>query len=129
MKTLLLDVEEGKVMELDIENELEAFYEALGCDWIEIHPHKIGYPGIKFDTTFLVMCDEEGKLKDNPKISAIDSKGRTMFVGNLLFFRTDDEGELKELSDEDIKYLKRKIKTRFYLNSTKPHPILEQCDW
>lgn len=128
MKTLLLDVEEGKVTELDIENELEAFYEAIGCDLIEIHSRRIGYPGIKFDTTFMVMCDEEGTLKEDPKISAVDSRCRPMFVGNLLFFRPDEE-DLKELSEDDIKYLKRKIKTKFYLNSEKPHPMLTQCEY
>ena len=128
MKTLLLDVYDNTVTEVDIKNELSAFYEVLKCEIIQIVPRHIGYPNVKMDTKFLVMCDEEGALKEDQKVSAINGKGDPMFVGNLMFFRQGEDGDLKELSEKDIKYLKRKIWDAFFLFEGRRH-VLVQCEY
>lgn len=96
MKTVLLDVLNDDVKVLDIEEDLDTFYDLLNCSCIDIVQRKVN--GRIFD----IVCDDEGLLKNEFKISAIDSMNNPMLVGNLLFFHNDGEGNLSELSDEDV---------------------------
>lgn len=81
---------------LDIEGTLEEYYKYIGCSCIDIVTRKAG------DTYFDIICDDEGLLKDNPRVSAVDMKGYPMLVGNLIFTHTDDKGETVEVTDEDV---------------------------
>lgn len=92
---LVLFNEEG-IKLLDIEGTLEEYYKYIGCSCIDIVTRKAG------DTYFDIICDDEGLLKDNPRISAVDMQGNPMLVGNLIFTHTDDEGETVEVTDEDV---------------------------
>ena len=64
MKAIFIDAVNRKVEEVQVENELHAFYEKIGCDMIEI---------IHLGGEHLMVVDEEGKLKEN--------KGGFTFLG------------------------------------------------
>lgn len=109
MKVVYLNVENQELPKvLDIEDNLDVFYELIGCRYIDIVHRKIG------DKYFDVICDDEGTFKDKPVVSAVDTQFSTMLVGNLIISNNDGEGNLIDLSDEDIKQILRHSKTFFY---------------
>ena len=119
MKVVYLNVENRELPKiLDIEDELGVFYELINCRCIDIVQRKIG------NKYFDVICDDEGLCKDNPVVSAVDTQFRTMLVGNLIVSNSDDEGNLIDLSDEDIKQILRHTKTYFTLSNT-VYPALQ----
>ena len=111
MKMLLLDVKNNEVKVVEA-NGLEDYYKYIGCDIIDIVRRKIG------GLTVEIICDDEGTLVDNPKVSAVDLLGRVCLYGNLLVAsgRVID-GNLTELTEEEIEHLKKclvKITTLYY---------------
>ena len=123
MKTLLLNVQEGYVKELDIKDDLKVFYDFIDCRSIDIVERKINR------RWFDIICDDEGLLKDDPKISAIDSFGHPMLVGNLMFAHHDSKGNLKALTDDDIKYIKHFIWQMSTNLHPEPYPMLTHCEY
>lgn len=106
LQMLLLDVENETVSILNVKDELDEFYRLLHCDCIDIVERTVA--GRQF--TFIV--DDEGLLKDSPKIAALDDTWGPMLVGNLLVCHTDfDSGELTALSNDDLIHLHSHIKT------------------
>lgn len=119
MKVVYLNAENRELPNvIDIEDNLEVFYELINCRCIDIVSRKIGH---KY---FDVICDDEGALKENVIISAVDTQFRPMLVGNLIITKSDEEGNLIDLSDEDIKQILRHIKTYFTL-SNHVYPALQ----
>lgn len=106
MKTLLLDVRQKELREIEIEDDLHAFYKALDVDMIELPMRCIG------DKEYSIMCDEEGLLKANPIISCISETNRTdVICGSVMFFNTDyDTAELVGLTDDDIKNIREHVR-------------------
>lgn len=103
MKALLLDVMEGKVETVDADG-VEEFYKLLHCTTIDIVQRIIG------DRWYDIVCDDNGTFVENPRISAVDSKGQIMLVGNLLICGlADADGVLTSLSEEDIEHIKESI--------------------
>lgn len=110
-----------------IDDSLDAFYNLLDCNLVEMPERKIGARNGRYYT---VICDEEGLFAEQPKISAIDNMGQPMLVGNLFICNTDYEnGELKSLTDDDIKYISRFIQPQATRNFPKPYPMLHQCEY
>ena len=122
LKTILLDVKNETVSTIEVEDNLDSFYEKLDCDLFDIVTRKIG--GKYFD----VMCDDEGLFND-PKISAIDNYGEIMFVGNLMFFHEDNDGNLVSLSDDDIKHINKYIQKMCTKEFPNGYPMLTQCEY
>ena len=105
MKALLLDTV-GKTTKVVDANTLEDYYRMIGCDCIDIVTRKIGRK------VYDIIVDDEGLLKSDPIISAIDDFGRVMLVGSMIICGlADAEGELTDLSDNDIRYIKKRIQT------------------
>lgn len=103
MKSLLLDTVNKEVKEVNPKC-LDDYYKLIDCQWVEIVTRKIGV------SYFEIICDEEGTFVSDPLISAIDDFGQPMFVGNLLICGlADSEGELTDLDDKDIEYIKKHI--------------------
>lgn len=103
MKALLLDVMEGKVETVDADG-VEEFYKLLHCTTIDIVQRIIG------DRWYDIVCDDNGTFVEDPRISAVDSKGQIMLVGNLLICGlADADGVLTSLSEEDIEHIKESI--------------------
>lgn len=119
MKVVYLNVENQALPKvIDIEDELDVFYELIGCRCIDIVQRRIGH---KY---FDVICDDEGALKDDPVVSAVDTQFRHMLVGNLIISKSDGEGNLIDLSEEDIKQILRHTKTYFTLGN-EMYPALQ----
>lgn len=123
MKTILLNVYENSADVIEIADNLQAFYKRLGCRLIDIVQRKIGR------RWFDVMCDDEGLFVEEPKISAIDNLGNMMFVGNLMFFRHDKEGNLKGLSEEDLNYILDRIQVMGTQKYPEGYLMLTQCEY
>ena len=97
LRTVLIDVDQKTVGEIEIDDDLNAFYEKLNCRVFDIVQRKID--GVWYD----IMCDDEGLLKEDPVVSAADKeKLSPMLVGNLMFFHSNRNGDLKSLDDVDI---------------------------
>lgn len=98
IKVLALDVQDGKgLYETEIDNhDLDAVYAILKCDTFDIATRKIG--GRYYD----IFCDDEGLLKEEQIISAIEKGLTPMLVGNLMIANHDGAGETTGLSDADI---------------------------
>ena len=54
MRAIFIDAVNRKVEEVQVENELHAFYEKIGCDMIEI---------IHLGGEHLMVVDEEGRIR------------------------------------------------------------------
>lgn len=81
----------------NIENNLQTYYDIIGCDAIDIVSRR--FAGKYLD----VICDDEGLLKDDARLTAIDVNSRPMLVGTLIIVDHDDEGETVSLTAEDVK--------------------------
>lgn len=123
MKVILLNVNDEKVEIIDIEPKLEAYYKALDCDCIDIVERKIG------KKWFDIVCDDEGLLKERPKISAINDMGEVMLVGNLMFCKHDDEGDTVGLTDEEITHIQKYIQKISTTAFPKGYMMLTQCEY
>jgi len=97
-------------------NTLDDYYKLIGCDCIDIVTRKIGRK------IYDIIIDDEGLLKDDPLISAIDDLGRVMLVGSLIVCGlADDEGEPTDLKPADVAYIKKRVHT---LNTRKHADLL-----
>lgn len=88
---------EPKVIE--IENELEALQAAVD-GYIEVLP----MPG----TRILMICDEEGKLKDkepNFALLGADHVSFDVIVGTTLFVGDNGDGDFRDLTAREIGYV------------------------
>ena len=101
-RLLCLDVEQRKLIEVEC-NDLQDYYNALGCDCFDIARIYIGSK--KFDC----FVDDNGLLKENPIPSAVSKSKEVLLVGNIIFANHDDEGNTTSLTDEDIAIIKRNM--------------------
>lgn len=105
-RLLLIDVVKNEIKEVHINGgDIHWYHEYIDCRCFDITQRKIG--GRYFD----IFCDDEGLLKDpQPPLSAINTKTKEpMLVGNLIIANHDRAGETTDLSDEDIKLIKKHI--------------------
>lgn len=123
---MLIDVTTGTASVVTIDNELEAFYDILGCQWIEMPTRRIG---TRNGRNFIIICDEEGLLHDDPMISAIDHMGQPMLVGNLFIVKSDGLDDILSLDQNDIKYLQRFILPQATNKHPNPYLMLHQCEY
>ncbi len=79
----------------EIRNDLQTFYEVIDCDTIDIAVRDV------YDQTFDIIVDDEGLLKEDPIVTAIDTNFQPMLVGTLIFCHHDSEGNLTSISEED----------------------------
>ena len=124
MKAFYLNVQKNKNGKLiEIEDNLETFYELIQCRCIDIVRRRIG------NKPFEIICDDEGALVETPIISAIDSNGNIMLVGNLIVFSGDvtEDGELTELKSDEIEEIRNNIRYIQYQNRT--YCIIANCEY
>lgn len=100
-RCLVLDVLTGKGLYEKECNELQDYYDALGCDCFDIATRKID--GRYFD----MFVDDVGLFSDNPIPSALDKDMKPMLVGNIVFANHDNEGNTTSLLDEDIDHIRQ----------------------
>lgn len=97
---VLLDVNTQRVKPVTVNDDLQEYYKILGCDLIEIVARKIA------GRTFLIVCDEEGTLKEKPVISGLDTGFHPALVGSLFICKPGEDGELGSLETEDVYFIK-----------------------
>ena len=94
---MLIDVKNNKAGLVTKPDELKDYYRILGCQYIDIYQRKIG------DRWYTVVCDDEGALKSDAIVSAIDVHGALAFYGNLFIVSgRHDDAELHSLTDSEI---------------------------
>ena len=124
MKFLFLDVKNREVKTVEA-NDLEDYYRLIGSRTIDIVSRTIG------DVKVEIVCDDEGALVNNPKVSAIDIDGTPMLCGNLLVAsgRVTDDGELTELTQEEIDEIMDNIATITTSVYKEPYPVFVEMDY
>ena len=124
MKILLLDVKNRDVKMVEA-NGLDDYYRLIGCRTIDIVSRTIG------DVKVEIVCDDEGALVNNPKISAIDIDGTPMLFGNLLVAsgRVTEDGELTELTQEEIDEIMDNVTTITTSVYKEPYPVFVEMDY
>ena len=107
MRAIFIDAVNRKVEEVQVENELHAFYEKIGCDMIEI---------IHIGGEHLMVVDEEGRLRNwevgfrLPKAEGI--------AGNALVVRDNCDGDF---TDSNLPVELFEIAVQFL--NLKKHPL------
>ena len=124
MKMLLLDVKNRDVKMVEA-NELDDYYRLIGCRTIDIVSRTIG------DVKVEIVCDDEGALVNNPKVSAIDIDGTPRLFGNLLVAsgRVTEDGELTELTRAEIDEIMDNIATITTSVYKEPYPVFVEMDY
>ena len=84
----------------EIRNDLQAFYETIDCDIIDIVVREV------YEKPFDIIVDDEGLLKEAPIVTAIDADFQPMLVGTLIFCHHDSKGNLTSISEEDERALR-----------------------
>lgn len=96
IKTILIDTNCSMPIIMEIEDKLDAYYEALNCTCFDITKRRIG------GKYYNIMCDDEGWFVENPIPTVIDQTNHVEIVGNIMLFNDDGQGELTSLTKEDI---------------------------
>ena len=124
MKYLLLDVKNREVKIVEA-NSLDDYYKIIGCRTIDIVSRTIG------DIRVEIVIDDEGVLVNNPKVSAIDIDGTPMLYGNLLIAsgRVTDDGELTELTKDEVAELMNNIATITTSVYKEPYQVFVEMDY
>lgn len=99
---LVFDVEKREFRRA-VCKDLDDYYAQLNCSCFDIATRKIG------ETYYDIYCDDEGLLKDNPIVSAINYRGEVMLVGNLIFAHHDEEGNTVGLKERDVREILHEV--------------------
>lgn len=123
---ILIDVTNKIASTTTITDCLDSYYNILDCTTIDMQDRIIG---TDCGQQYTIVCDDEGLLKNDPKISAIDNLGQPMFVGNLFIVQINEDGDVVSLNAEDIAYLEQFISFRSTLKHPTPYPMLHQVEY
>ena len=124
MKMLMLDVENKDIKMVDV-NGLDDYYNLIGCRTVDIIHRWIG------DVEVEIVLDDEGLLVNAPKPSGISVDGTPMLFGNLLIAsgRVTDDGELTELTEEEVDEIMDNVATITTSVYTEPYPVFVEVDY
>ena len=114
----LVDVLDDLSGPITISNTLDALYNVLNCDLIDITYLTLG------TKEFCVIADDEGLLKASPKISAVSETGKPMLVGNLLLVSADGGEDFESLTPDDICLIDKHIHLIATAQDPLPYPAL-----
>lgn len=120
---ILVDVVKGTIDKATIDKSLDGYYAALNCRCIDIVSRTVG------GKRFLVICDDEGLLKNDIKVSAIAPSGEVMLVGNLFIVNSDGADDVESLTDEECQHIKRCAYTVRMSHEEKAYPVLNYCGY
>ena len=124
MKMLMLDVVNKDVKMVEA-NTLADYYKLIDCNYVDIIHRRIG------DVEVEIVLDDEGLLVENPKPSGISVDGTPMLFGNLLIAsgRVTDDGELTELTEEEVDEIMDNVATITTSVYTEPYPVFVEVDY
>ena len=99
IRVLVHDPSAGNAV-AEIDNDLQALYDTIGCQYIEVATRWIN------GTAYDVICDEEGRLKDLDASAWQVGPGgmglRHDMVGRLILCHHDENGDFTGLTNGDI---------------------------
>lgn len=95
-----------------IVKSLQSYYELLDCTTIDITHRVIG------GKTFEIVLDDEGALKEDPVLSAVNNAGQLMLYGKLFVTGYDGGEDLESLSDDDIDLVLENVRAYNFLGFT-----------
>lgn len=122
MKMYLINVEDKSAGFVDIPASLDSYYEHLNCRTIDICTRYIA--GQPFD----IVCDDEALLVENPIVSCCTPTGKPLLCGNLLICGTaDEDGDLTELTDDDMALISNRVVIAHSPSSTHPVLLADEC--
>lgn len=124
MKMLMLDVENKDIKMVEA-NSLDDYYKLIGCNYVDIIHRWIG------DVEVEIVLDDEGLLVNAPKPSGISIDGTPVLFGNLLIAsgRVTDDGELTELTEEEVDEIMDNVATITTSVYTEPYPVFVEVDY
>ena len=124
MKMLMLDVVNKDVKMVEA-NTLADYHRLIGCNYVDIIHRRIG------DVEVEIVLDDEGLLVENPKPSGISVDGTPMLFGNLLITsgRVTDDGELTELTEEEVDEIMDNVATITTSVYKEPYPVFVEVDY
>ena len=124
MKMLMLDVENKDIKMVEA-NDLDDYYNLIGCRTVDIIHRWIG------DVEVEIVLDDEGLLVNAPKPSGISIDGTPVLFGNLLIAsgRVTDDGELTELTEEEVDEIMDNVATITTSVYTEPYPVFVEVDY
>ena len=114
----LVDVLDDLSGPITISNTLDALYNVLNCDLIDITYLTLG------EKEFCAIVDDEGLLKAFPKISAVSETGAPMLVGNILLVSADGGEDFESLTPDDISLIEKHIRLIATAQNPLPYPAL-----
>ena len=77
-------------------NDYKEINNLLGSRCFDVVRAKIG------EFIYDIYCDDEGALKEHCKPSAFNKDGKAILFGNLIFSKTDSNGDSLDLTIEEI---------------------------
>ena len=124
MKMLFLDVENREVKCVEA-NTLDDYYKFIDCNYVDIIHRRIG------DVEVEIVLNDEGLLVNAPKPSGISIDGTPILFGNLLIAsgRVTDDGELTELTEEEVDEIMDNVATITTSVYTEPYPVFVEVDY
>lgn len=93
MKAVFIDAEARTVEDVEIENDMDAFYKKIDCGIVQ---------GIRTGGTEYLLCDEEAHFKDLRFGFIFKRVNSTFILGNALIVDSDhgDFADVKRTADE-----------------------------
>ena len=86
MKAIFINANDAKVEAIEIENNLEAFYKQIGCEYIEL---------INLPYGFQLIVDEEARIT-NVQVGFVLNGYPTPLLGNALLVRKGDNSDFAD---------------------------------
>lgn len=120
---LVIDVEKDEIRGVEC-IELSDFYRELNCDVFDIARRYLA--GKPYD----IFCDDVGLFKEDAFVSAFNSEGEPMLVGNLVIANHDGEGNTTSLSHEDVAHILGNCIGRAFCKSRPDgYTVLGNCEY
>jgi len=115
---VLVNPEEGTALIESVPDNLADWYRVLDCSTIDIVTKKIG---LRY---FEIVCDDNGRLRDHPRASALNKRGKPVLVGRLFVCSSNLDGELTSLDAKELAYVMEHV--RYITTDSRPFrsPVL-----
>ena len=101
MKALLINPESSEAKVVDITN-WKQILKHLECQVFDVCTRQIGSDPTRI---YDIYVDDMGLFKDKPKVSAWGAHDHSTLVGTILVSLTDNHGDMKSLTQNDIDYI------------------------
>ncbi len=118
-KAYVIDVRNGEAKAVEKDWNLDAYYETIGCDCIDIAVRGIeGHP-------FNVVLDDEGLLKGGKRFGAYDIAGRPALAGTLILFGVNQYSmDLEGITEAEAALIERNMAWLIDLSELADYPCV-----